>query len=201
MIIRLTLITTAAIVGSMLIFGTDSGVVRDEAIAETMLGGDGAEAPIETAAAPDEDKKGAFADGAVEVATLDPAPVAAEVEVAKEEALDLTGVLPTSMQIDVAVAEAVAATEEEPITLVAAPAADLTSDPQEAEPRIVYVTGSRVNMRAGPSTQNAVIGRLVRGAEAEVIAEAPNGWMQIRDIATGTEGFMSGDFLSPVNPG
>ncbi|MDJ0629737.1 MAG: SH3 domain-containing protein [Rhodobacter sp.] len=202
MIIRLTLLTTAAIAGAMLVFGTDDGSVAVEEIAEAVLEETApmpAAAPVETAAV-ETAKAEDVTQGAIQAAVQEEVPgLASEVEVAKQEALDLTGVLPTSTQVDVAVATAIAETpvEAEPRAGTVTSAAP---EP-EPEPRIVYVTGSRVNMRAGPSTSNPVVDRLVRGTAAEVLGEAGDGWLQIRDIATGTEGFMSGDFLSPANPG
>ena len=71
---------------------------------------------------------------------------------------------------------------------------------QSTTQEIVYVTGSRVNLRAGPSTGHTVLGKLGRGDVAVVIEALPEGWMRIRDMKTGTVGFMSGDFLSPSDP-
>ncbi|WP_375551527.1 SH3 domain-containing protein [Rhodophyticola porphyridii] len=69
-----------------------------------------------------------------------------------------------------------------------------------AAKEMVYVTGSRVNMRAGPSTQNPVLMALGYGAEAELIEEIPNGWVQIRHTESGRVGYMAGRFLSPDQP-
>lgn len=64
---------------------------------------------------------------------------------------------------------------------------------------IVEVTGTSVNLRAGPSTGEAVLDALVRGEQAELIAALDNGWAQIRTVESGIEGYMAGRFLSPVN--
>lgn len=64
---------------------------------------------------------------------------------------------------------------------------------------VMYVTGSRVNFRAGPSTGNAVIGALSRGAAVEVLGPVDAAWVNIRD-AQGREGYMSGKFLSTDQP-
>ena len=69
-----------------------------------------------------------------------------------------------------------------------------------AEVLFLYVTGTRVNLRAGPSTDNPIVAALTQGTATELVAEAPDGWFEIRDPATGTTGFMSGDFLSPTPP-
>lgn len=68
----------------------------------------------------------------------------------------------------------------------------------ELEPELIelYVTGRRVNLRAGPSTDNAVIGRVVRGQAVELVDYEDNGWARIRVAGVEGEAFMSGDFLS-----
>ncbi len=66
---------------------------------------------------------------------------------------------------------------------------------------VVEVSGTVVNLRAGPSTGNDIVGTLRRGARAELIETAENGWMRIRDLDSGAEGYMSGKFLARVTPG
>lgn len=83
--------------------------------------------------------------------------------------------------------------EPEPVAEPAAPAPEPAIEP---EPQLLYVTGSRVNLRAGPSTQNAVRGQVVRGQAVELVTRLDTGWVEIR--AEGVDGtvYMSGDFLS-----
>jgi hypothetical protein len=64
---------------------------------------------------------------------------------------------------------------------------------------LVEVTGNQVNLRAGPSTDTAVLGALVRGERAELIAAEGNGWVRIRSVASGVEGYMADRFISAVN--
>lgn len=64
---------------------------------------------------------------------------------------------------------------------------------------IVEVTGSRVNLRAGPSTGNRVLGALSEGQQAELISALDNGWSHIRAIDSGVEGYMAARFLSPAD--
>lgn len=64
---------------------------------------------------------------------------------------------------------------------------------------MVEVTGNHVNLRAGPSTDTAVLGALVRGDRAELIGADGNGWLLIRAVSTGAEGYMAESFLSLVN--
>lgn len=69
-------------------------------------------------------------------------------------------------------------------------------DTAGSAPSVLTVTGSRVNVRSGPSTQFTVIGSVVRGDEVELVAYRNNGWAEIRFVDTGEIGFMSGQFLS-----
>jgi hypothetical protein len=64
---------------------------------------------------------------------------------------------------------------------------------------LVEVTGNHVNLRAGPSTDTAVLGALVRGERAELIGADGNGWVLIRAVSTGIEGYMADRFVSVVN--
>ena len=83
--------------------------------------------------------------------------------------------------------------EAEAVTLTAGTSAGAPAMP------LVEVTGNQVNLRAGPSTGDAVLGALVRGQQAELIAALGNGWVQIRAVETGVEGFMADRFLAPLN--
>ncbi|WP_371156835.1 SH3 domain-containing protein [Jannaschia sp. 2305UL9-9] len=62
---------------------------------------------------------------------------------------------------------------------------------------LLRVTGNRVNLRSGPSTSDRIVGSLTRDMLAEPIGEESNGWQEIRDVETGTTGFMAARFLSP----
>ena len=63
-----------------------------------------------------------------------------------------------------------------------------------------YVTGSRVNLRQGPGTGNAVVTQLTLGTEAEVL-DRQGGWVQIRTADGSVSGWMSGKFLVDKRPG
>lgn len=72
--------------------------------------------------------------------------------------------------------------------------------PSGARGPILYVTATRVNFRAGPSTSDPVIGALNNGAAVEALGPADASWVNIRD-ANGRIGYMSGQFLSSEAPG
>jgi hypothetical protein len=67
------------------------------------------------------------------------------------------------------------------------------------DPALVEVTGNQVNLRAGPSTADAVLGSMLRGDRAELIASLGNGWVRIRALSTGIEGYMAERFVAPLN--
>lgn len=69
----------------------------------------------------------------------------------------------------------------------------------DASGKILYVTGNRVNFRAGPSTNNRVIGALQRGDPVEALGPTDTPWINIRD-AEGRIGYMSAQFLSNIPP-
>ena len=59
---------------------------------------------------------------------------------------------------------------------------------------IRVVSGNRVNVRGGPGTGFDVVNRLVRGEEVEIIEDNGDGWVRMRPVSGGTEGWMA-DFL------
>lgn len=75
--------------------------------------------------------------------------------------------------------------------------------PSSASPRqtsnlsYAFVTGARVNQRAGPSTSNAVMGVLLEGTRVEKLRDDGQ-WVQIRS-SLGT-GWMSSRYLAAVAP-
>ncbi|MCK8463884.1 SH3 domain-containing protein [Aliiroseovarius sp. S1339] len=59
------------------------------------------------------------------------------------------------------------------------------------------VSGSAVNMRAGPSTGHGVVAKLSRGTEVFDMGPVGGGWSQIKVVDTGARGFMASKFLAP----
>lgn len=83
----------------------------------------------------------------------------------------------------------------------AAPAdAVLPDAPAAPAPDYWYVTGTRVNLRSGPSTSTAVIGQVTFGQEALVLEETADGWFRIETAQNGATGFIFGQFLSDEAP-
>jgi len=92
-------------------------------------------------------------------------------------------------------------------TLAAAqkPAVETATPTPEAAPLpepapVLYVTGSRVNVRGGPSTAFGVINALGYGSKVEDLGDASDGWREVRILETGERGFMAGRFLADEAP-
>lgn len=58
------------------------------------------------------------------------------------------------------------------------------------------VSGNRVNMRGGPSTDFGVLATLTRGEEVEVLETPGNGWVKLMVVASGQEGWMAERLLT-----
>ena len=96
-----------------------------------------------------------------------------------------------------------AARERDPLRgLVAAVEAEPDDEPSAVrEARdLWYVTGTRVNLRAGPGTGSAVIGQVGLGDAAEVLSDS-GGWYRIRTGDGTLTGWIYGDYLDPSRPG
>ncbi|MBB4021290.1 MULTISPECIES: SH3 domain-containing protein [Actibacterium] len=72
-----------------------------------------------------------------------------------------------------------------------------TAAPATPGGTVYTVTGSRVNLRAGPSTGAEVITALTRGTRATLVSAPTDGWVELQVQATGLRGFMAERFLAP----
>jgi len=81
---------------------------------------------------------------------------------------------------------------------VGAPADEVTPVVLSESGPLLRVTGNSVNLRAGPSTRDAVLTALSRDTEAILLEDAANGWKFIRVVSSSVEGYMAGDFLTAV---
>lgn len=73
------------------------------------------------------------------------------------------------------------------------------ADPLPAGGPVLYITGSRVNVRAGPSTGDRVVTALDRGTAVRPLGPADGEWVNI-GIPNGRAGYVSGQFLSATAP-
>ena len=76
---------------------------------------------------------------------------------------------------------------------IAAPVLAAASATSAVDYRVV--TGSRVNLRAGPSTSYDVVTKLRRGDDVEVLQDPGTGWVKLRAFDGNSVGWMSADFL------
>lgn len=67
-----------------------------------------------------------------------------------------------------------------------------SSDSFDSDVRIV--SGNRVNVRGGPSTNYGVVNKLTRGAEVRILEDNGGGWVRMQPLDGGEEGWMA-DFL------
>ena len=65
---------------------------------------------------------------------------------------------------------------------------------------IWYVAGNSLNVRSGPSTDDAIVGKLLRGEAMLVIAREGDEWARIKIEGDGIEGFVATRFLSAQIP-
>ncbi len=82
---------------------------------------------------------------------------------------------------------------------------DATDSPPEpvAETPVItrYVAARSVNVRAGPSTGNGVIGRVLYADIVEILSDPDAPWVRIRIQGDGIEGYMAARFLQETPPG
>ncbi len=110
---------------------------------------------------------------------------------------------PAELATFVPVATPAPVAEPAPVVTVAA-AAPVTPDPVVETTSVLpvrYVRAGSVNMRDGPSTGNAVIGRLTRNEAVSVVGDAGDGWVLIRIEGDGVEGYVAARLLTDREPG
>lgn len=109
----------------------------------------------------------------IEPAATDPAPV----------------VVPVALETEIAVET------PEPVLV---PSSERLSDP-EPQSDLRFVDGDRVNVRGGPGTDYAVVGKLFRNDMVEILADEGNGWLHLRDTVTGEEGWIADWLVTAAN--
>ncbi len=71
---------------------------------------------------------------------------------------------------------------------------DILSDEDSGAIDVRAVSGNRVNVRGGPGTSFGVVDSLTRGVEVQILQDPGNGWVKLRPMDGGPEGWMA-DFL------
>lgn len=192
MLIRLSVFTLATMWSVMVIFGRDLPDSAHSVLPDPSIYAEAAMPLPGTAPVDPTDVTGAEP---VQIASVGPAADMLMAAQAGTNEANLTEITLTSATPAAQPASAdVARTENLDLTGLS------TAMSPEAGTDIVYVTGNSVNLRSGPSTARAVLGQLTLGTAAEVLDETANGWMKIRDLASGQEGYMAGWYLSAEQP-
>lgn len=141
--------------------------------------------------------------------------VARDAPAADLNAIIRPAVQPTLVRAVAAEPPAAVAVDQDKIAMLATPA--VMSDAMPADeggeglPSIEHVvaaaaqvdyrtvTGNRVNLRGGPSTQFDVVTQLLKGEEVEVLDADGSGWLKLRALDGNDIGWMSQDFLTASN--
>ena len=78
--------------------------------------------------------------------------------------------------------------------------ASVSVDDVAAPAQTWFVTGSRVNIRSGPSTSDGVVKQALYGDEATALSDTSRDWIEIQ-FADGQTGWIFSKFLSDSAPG
>lgn len=76
--------------------------------------------------------------------------------------------------------------------------APISEDMEQTEPArdLRQITGTSVNMRAGPGTGYGVMGRVTRGTEVEVLESYNAGWLRLRVVESRSIGWVAASLVS-----
>lgn len=132
-----------------------------------------------------------------EAAILDSAEDLSEAERATEEGeeTDLSMTFAgMSLSLDAPQSGRLMLDDSDALTVLATEA--LAGGPADPAARILFVTGTRVNVRSGPSTQFSVVDTVALGDPVELVAFEGQDWARIRVGEDGQTGYMSRKFLA-----
>lgn len=194
--LRMTLILCIGMYAALMIAGVDRGQLRPglaDAAAKSALAGGGDVGGTDS----------------VEVAAVEPVveptTAAAASEVAAPVAEE-TVVAAAEPEPYVEPARTVVTEVQEPIFSLAAvgnesvPATPAAEVPDGGEGTIWYVTASSVNVRAEPSTDAEIVGRLGSGEATLMVQAVDSDWARIVIQGDGVEGFVALRYLSAEAP-
>ena len=193
-IIKLGCLTIGVLGVAMVHFGRDSDlpvdrIGREPTIAQDTIVPVSASPDLGISASPE------TAEGEI-IATANAATTVAEPDAATPARLMAIPVTLASASTPQSPAELAEAAARQMASKIATPTPAAANLATEAFPT-VFVSGSTVNMRAGPSTSHGVVAKLTRGTEVYHMGTTDSGWSQIKVIDTGVRGFMSSKFLVP----
>ncbi|KEJ91032.1 SH3 domain-containing protein [Sulfitobacter donghicola] len=108
--------------------------------------------------------------------------------------LSLTNVSEAAEEATTTEAKVIDSVETPQIILPSLIATTDTTAPQTQDGDIRTVSGNRVNVRGGPSTDYGIVNKLTRGVSVEVLEDNGNGWVRMQPLDGGEPGWMA-DFL------
>lgn len=207
--LRLTLILCAGLFAALMIAGEDRGQLRPglaDAATPNALAGDDSPAPtaeterltvVAAASAAEPTAKPALAKPAAPAVTsADPAAAAPDPAVTPEPYVEPARELVAEVEEPIFSLSAVG-TEEVP----AAPPAEGTPEVADGGAGTIwYVAANSVNVRAEPSTDAEVLGKLGSGEAALLVQAVDDEWARIVIQGDGVEGFVAMRYLSPEAP-
>lgn len=203
--LRMTLILCVGMYAALMIAGVDRGQLRP-GLAEAAARA--AQAPDEAVAAADSESAALPEVAAVE-AVETPTPVVADAqpvvaETAVAEVAPTPYVEPARKTVT-EVAEPIfslasVGNEAVPTTPAAQEAAVTPEVPDGGEGTIWYVNASSVNVRAEPSTDAEIVGRLGNGEATLMVQAVDSDWARIVIQGDGVEGFVALRYLSAEAP-
>ena len=207
--LRLTLILCAGLYAALMIAGEDRGQLRPgladaaarAAAGKAVAGTDSAapaqaEDPVVVVAAEAVAEPGGIRTAAPTVASAQPEPVTPQPSVTPQPYVEPVRQVVTRVEDPVF---SLASLGNEPVPTFAA-AAPAPEDPEGETGTIWYVVANSVNVRAEPSTEAEVLGKLGSGEAALLVQAVNSDWARIVIQGDGVEGFVAMRYLSPVAP-
>lgn len=139
----------------------------------------------ETAAAPAPAKVPARAEPATAAAAPAPQPAPARVIPAAALATEDAGVT-SGLTLSLPLVDASAPLPEAPAV----------TEPAAPKPRVAYISGTKVNVRSGPSAETEALAQLLQGEAVLATPSDTPGWTLIRIEGDGLEGYVATRFLT-----
>ena len=127
-------------------------------------------------------------------------PVFTEMVAAVEPVVEPTPEVSRSVATPVAIAAPVSAPEPAVEVALATPESAPVVVESAPENTVWYVTGTRVNVREGPSTNYAVLGKVVYGDAFLLVSDPDSDWIKIRIEGDGVEGYIAKRLTARQDP-
>ena len=204
--LRLTLLLSATMIGALMVLGEDRGQLRPG----LANGGSEGSTFSDTPAAFSDTPAASVLAAAAPILAPDPVPeVTAPIGATAKSSPNALIYVEPQRELVQAVAEPIFTLSSLGNELVpgerqssAETAATMApEDPQRADGTIWYVTANSVNVRAEPSTDAKVLGKLGNGEAALMVAAVDADWGQIVIQGDGLEGYVALRYLTPEPTG